>query len=185
MLDALLAAPGATLAGLGAFVGLTIWPSFTRRRDMLLAQLAAGALFATHYALLGVAAASLVNCLGCVQISAALFSGRSRALNSIGYALIPLMIAAGLVTWTGSVSALSVAAMSLIALGRMQQNLTAIRLLILAGGVFWMAHDYAVSSWIALAADIGSFVMGVAMLLGQRYSVRIERRWTEVAPAVA
>jgi len=156
--------PAASAAGFLALVGLTAWPLFSSRRGILLAQLGAGVAFACHYALLGIFAPSLVNVLGSVQTGAALFSTRSEAMNRIGYGLIPLMIGAGIYFWTGPTSALCVAAMGLIALGRMQTSQWTLRLLILAGGVFWSAHDYLVESWIALAADLLSLTVGLAML---------------------
>jgi hypothetical protein len=64
----------------------------------------------------------MVNVLGSVQTFAALFAARSEALNRIGYGLIPLMIAGSVYFWAGPSSALCVAAMGLIALGRMQKN---------------------------------------------------------------
>ena len=164
MLNSFLESPAASAAGFFALVCLAIWPLFRTRNGILLAQLGAGVGFASHYALLGIAAPSLVNMLGSVQTCAALFSTRSRAVNQIGYGLIPLMIGAGIYFWTGPTSALCVAAMGLIALGRMQRNQWALRLLILAGGAFWSAHDYLVGSWIALAADLMSLTMGLAML---------------------
>lgn len=164
MLDLLLDNPAAAAAGFFALVCLTVCPLFRTRNGILLAQLGAGVGFASHYALLGIAAPSMVNVLGSVQSSAALFSTRSEALNRIGYGLIPLMIGAGIYFWTGPTSALCVAAMGLIALGRMQSSQWALRLLILAGGVIWSAHDYLEGAWIALTADVLSLTMGLAML---------------------
>jgi len=46
----------------------------------------------------------------------------------------------------------------------MQRNQWHLRLLILAGGAFWSVHDFLVGSWIALAADLLSLAMGLAML---------------------
>ncbi len=164
--------PAATAAGFFALVCLTVWPLFRTRSGILLAQLGAGVGFASHYALLDMAAPSLVNVLGVVQTLAALFAMQSRALNRIGYALIPLMIAAGIYFWTGPASALCVTAMALIALGRMQDSQWTLRLLILAGGVSWTVHDYIVSSWIALAADLLSLTMGIAMLASMTAAIR-------------
>lgn len=183
MLNSFLDNPPAAIAGLFALVCLTVWPLFRTRHGILLAQLGAGVGFATHYALLGIVAPSLVNVLGSVQTTAALFSTRSEALNRIGYGLIPLMIAAGIYFWTGPTSALCVTAMGLIALGRMQRNQWALRLLILAGGVFWTAHDYLVGSWIALTADVLSLTMGLAMLAGMAAAERPRTRPS--LPAVA
>ncbi len=164
MLNSLLDNPTAAATGLFALICLSVWPLFRSRSGILLVQLGAGIGFACHYALLDMAAPSLVNVLGAVQTLAALFARRSTALNKIGYVLIPLMIGAGIYFWSGPTSALCVAAMGLIALGRMQDNQSALRLLILAGGVFWSVHDYLVESWIALTADVLSLAIGLAML---------------------
>jgi hypothetical protein len=98
--------------------------------------------------------------------------------------MIPFMILVGLVFWTGLVSAVSVAAMALIAVGRMQQSQPALRSLILAGGVFWIAHDYAIGAWIALAADTGCLIMGAAALAALYLRVRIEWRPPLADPAL-
>ncbi len=182
MLDSFLDNPAAATAGIFAMVCLTSWPLFRSRRGILLAQLGAGVGFATHYALLDLAAPSLVNVLGSVQTVAALFAPRSRALNRIGYGLIPLMMAAGIYFWNGPESMLCVMAMGLIAFGRMQDNQLALRLLILSGGVFWTVHDYLVESWIALTADIGAATLGIAALFTMLFRVTIERR---PAPSLA
>jgi hypothetical protein len=111
-----------------------------------------------------------------VLASFALYATRSEALNRIGYGLIPLMIGAGVYFWTGPTSALCVAAMGLIALGRMQDNQWTIRILILAGSVFWAAHDNLLSSWIALAADLLSLIIGLAMLANMALAQRLRPR---------
>ena len=185
MLDTFLSNPAAAAAGLFALVCLTIWPLFRARHSILLVQLGAGIGFATHYALLGIFAPSLVNVLGSVQTVAALFSTRSEALNRIGYGLIPLMVAVGVYFWTGPTSALCVAAMALIALGRMQRNEWTLRLFILAGGAFWTAHDYLVGSWIALTADVLSLTMGLFMLAGMVAAERPRPRPSLQATAAA
>lgn len=152
--------PGAAVAGLVALTCLTIWPLFKTRSSMLAVQLGAGLGFASHYWLLGLAAPSLVNVLGSVQTGAALFSEKSKFVNNIGYALIPLMVLVGFHFWMGPVSLLCVTASALIAFGRMQTNQLALRGLILFGCVLWIVHDYLVGSWIALTADIFSFILG-------------------------
>lgn len=164
MLDALLATPAATAAGLIAFVCLSVWPLFRSRSSILLVQLGASVAFATHYGLLGFMAPAAVNVLGSGQTVAALFAPNSPALNRIGYILVGLMAAAGIYFWIGPVSALCIIAMGLIAVGRMQKNQIALRSLILAGGAFWLAHDYLVGSYIALGADVTSLTIGLASL---------------------
>lgn len=162
----------ACVAGVLALICLTVWPLFRTRRSILIVQLGAGVCFMAHYAFLGLLSPSLVNLLGSVQTLAALYSVRHARLNQIGYGLIPLMAMVGVICWTGPVSGLSVIAMVLIAFGRMQTNEWALRLLILAGGVFWIAHDFLVQSWIALTADILSLTTGLAMLVIFAHSTR-------------
>jgi len=165
MPDFFLANPGAAVAGVVAFACLTIWPLFRSRRGILVMQLGASIAFASHYALLGFMAPAAVNVLGSGQTIAAMFAPNSPALNRVGYTLVGLMIAAGVYFWTGPVSALCVAAMALIAIGRMQASNIALRVLILGGGVCWTVHDYLVGSHIALGADLTSLTTGLATLV--------------------
>jgi hypothetical protein len=74
------------------------------------------------------------------------------------------------------------AAMGLIALGRMQRNQ---RHLLLAGGVFWSMHDFLVGSWIALAADLFSLAMGLAMLTKMAVTETVRPRARAPAGAVS
>jgi hypothetical protein len=78
--------------------------------------------------------------------------------------------------WQGPISAMSVAATVLIALARMQVNQLHLRLLLLAGGGFWVMHDFVGEAWIAVTADIGAAIMGVAALFSLLFQVTIERR---------
>nr|WP_253913299.1 YgjV family protein [Pseudoruegeria sp. HB172150] len=171
----------ALLTGLGAMICLTAAPMCRDRQAILLVQIAAGVFFAAHYALLGIAVAALANLLGLVQTGAALFAGRSAAMTRLGYALIAAMVLCGLVFWQGPISALSVIALSLLALGRMQTNELHLRLLLLAGGFFWILHDFIGGAWIALAADIGAFTTGIAALFTMLVRVTIE--WRPAATA--
>jgi hypothetical protein len=185
MLNSFLENPAASAAGLFALVCLTVFPLFRTRKGILLAQLGAGVGFACHYALLGIAAPSLVNVLGSAQTVAALHSTQNQGLNRIGYGLIPLMICVGIYFWTGPTSALAVAAMGLIALGRMQNNQLTLRLMILAGGVFWLAHDYLVGAWIAFSADVLSLTIGVGMLAHLALAETLRPRGGVSAPAMS
>jgi hypothetical protein len=171
------------LTGVAAALCLTAAPMFRARRRILLAQLAAALCFAAHYACLGIPVAGGVNVINALQIGAALFAARSAAMSWLGYALICLMVLVGLWFWQGPISALSVAATSLIALGRMQPNELSLRLLLLAGGCFWMIHDFFVGAWIALAADVGALLMGLAALSSLLVRVKIE--WRPPAPSQA
>ncbi len=175
--------PAVFLTGISAAVLLTGAPMLRSRRAILLAQLGASLCFASHYALLGIEAASAVNVLGTVQTVAALFAARSAAMNRLGFGLICLMMLAGVVLWQGPISALSVTATALIALGRMQRDDVHLRLLLLAGGGFWIAHDFIAAAWIPLLADIGAVLTGVVALGAMFISVSWRLRASMAQPA--
>ena len=73
---------------------------------------------------------------------------------------------------------LSILAMALILLGRMQTDERHLRALVIAGGGFWVIHDVIGQAWIALAADIGALAVGIAALMALTIRVRIEWRPT-------
>jgi hypothetical protein len=173
------------LTGVAAALCLTAAPIFRTRQMVLLVQLAAGLCFAAHYFYLGIAVAGAVNILGAVQTGAALFSARGAVMNRLGYGLIGLMALVGLWFWQGPISALSVAAVTLIALARMQHDELRLRLLLLAGGGLWIAHDFVGEAWIALTADIGAVLVGVVALSAMLFRVTIEWRPSPAAMASA
>ena len=160
-----LCAQAAALVAMTCLVG---WPLLRTRPTILVAQLGIGLGFATHFALLGVWAACAVSTLGAVQTVTAFYAGQGRFAERAGYSLIVGMVLAGIWFWSGPVTTLSVSAMVLVALGRMQTGQLALRLLLLAGSAAWAAHDYAIGSFIALSADVMSFAMGTFMLVRLR-----------------
>lgn len=56
------------------------------------------------------------------------------------------MIASIVVTWQGAISVLAAIGMVLVSIGRMQQNVVLMRVLVLSGGPAWLAHDLIVGS---------------------------------------
>ncbi len=168
--------PATVLTGVAAALCLTFGPVFRSRQSILLAQWCAGACFAVHYLSLGITAAAAANALGLVQTTAALLATRSAVVNRVGYGLIGMIVLFCLLFWQGPISLLSLLAMSLIAFGRMQTDELRLRVFILLGGLFWMAHDFIGEAWLALAADVGAFTIGFAALLAMFVRVRIEWR---------
>lgn len=155
----------ALLTGGIAFLTLVSSPLMRSRNSILVLQLCATIFFALHYACIGVMAACAVNMICTIQTVAAILAPESRKLNAIGWALIPVILATAIVFWVGPVSILSSLATIALAVGRMQTDEYKLRILIIVGGAFWIAHDYLVESWIALSADILTLTMGVGMLV--------------------
>ncbi len=174
--DQFLSVSFTSVTGVGAIVFLTCGPAFRSRNTILIAQLFAGVCFLGHYLSLGIHAAAAANALGLVQTSAAIFAGRSILMHRLGYALIPLLVLSGFWFWQGPISALSVTAMALIALARMQTDELRLRLLLLTGGASWILHDLIGEAWFALTADIGAFLIGLAALMAMFVKVRVEWR---------
>lgn len=58
----------------------------------------------------------------------------------------------------------------------MQHDELRLRLLLLAGGLFWIAHDFIAGAWIALAADIGAALVGSVALSSLLVRVAVEWR---------
>lgn len=150
----------ALLAGMTAATFLALGPLLPTRAGILAAQLVAGLAFAGYYAALGVTVAAAVNVLGAAQTCAAMRATHSEASRSLGYAIALLMVLVGIVFWDGPTSALSVAAMGIITLGRLQARQGPLRVMLLTGGALWIAHDLSVGAWVAMAGDIAAFAAG-------------------------
>lgn len=155
----------AALAACFAMACLVSWPLFKTRRSILMAQLGISAGFSLHYSLLGIWPAAAVGALGALQAVAALGATSGTQAKAAGYALALSMVGAGLWLWTGPTTALSTTAQVLVAIGRMQSNPLALRLLLMSGSLFWAWHDHAVGADVALAADLASVTMGASALV--------------------
>jgi hypothetical protein len=166
MMAAMWDSPAASaFALLGAICFIT-WPLYHTRRDMLLVQLGVGIGFGLHYALWGGATAAAINGLGAIQTAASLLFGTSPRLRCLGYALIPAIVGASALTWGGIPSLLAAIGQTLMALGRMQIKPSAMRILVLSGVLFWVAHDLVIRSPLVIA-DLLSLAIGAVALLQQ------------------
>jgi surface antigen len=161
----------ATICACFGMAGLIVWPVFRARSAMLLTQLAGLIGVSVHYALIGLMTAALVSALGAVQITAALLSNDRRSLSRTGYVVAAMMACTSVVTWRGIASALSGSGMLLITAGRARVNGNSMRLLVLAGEPFWLAHDLMVGSPVAVA-DALCLILGIGTLAWRHVKVR-------------
>ena len=171
------------VTGFAAIACLTGAPLCKARHAVISVQFCASLCFVAHYLCLGFSVAAAMNVLGAVQTLVAIFAGRGTGVTRFGYALILLMVLSGLWFWQSPISGISMIAMVLIAIGRMQVDQIHMRLLILAGGIAWIAHDFLASAWLALIADIGAFATGLAALLALFVRIRIEWRFPSRIPS--
>lgn len=154
----------ATAFGLLAAGMLVICPLITSPQRLLQVQTAMGLAFATHFLLLGVVPAAAMNALAAVQSVAALATVRRPTLAPVGYGIIPVMWLAGAVFWSGPLTLLAVAAMTVVALARMMTREMPMRVAFLLGSGLWFAHDALVGAWIPLCADIFCAAIGLGMI---------------------
>ena len=172
-----LAAP--LLEGLTAILAVALLglaPALTSRRAILLTQIGASVAFACHGLLLNVPHVALVQLLAITQIIAALLAPVDRRMERIGYALILLMMLGSVLTWQGSVSALSLPGIALIALARMQHREMRLRLLMLAGCCVWVAHGALDGAGVTLTANLLALATGLFGLARLGFRQRHRRR---------
>ena len=164
MLALMIESPVATGAGAIGMLCLAVYPMFRARSLLLVTYLGNSVGFAVHYALLGQATAMTMNIMAGAQTLVAIWLERWSGLRWVSYAFMPLLLWATAMTWHGRASLLSAAASALSALGRMQRNETALRVLWLASAPVWAAHS---CGGIApgLVADVACIAIGAWMLL--------------------
>ncbi|MEZ2132847.1 MULTISPECIES: YgjV family protein [unclassified Sinorhizobium] len=145
------------VAGAVCYVG---WPFCRSHRWMMMMQGGIGIGFGLHYALMGASTAAAANALSAAQIIATLLFGASSRSRWIPYVLFPATVAVCLFTWDGPHSLLATIGTLLIGFGRLQMNADRMRILVASGVPFWLVHDLAIMSPIAVF-DAISLVTGM------------------------
>ncbi len=171
------------LSAAAGTICLVTWPLFSSRRSMLLVQLGIPSGYSVHYALVGAETGGLLNMLGAMLIVVSILFGTNPRLKWIGYAMIPAILIACIVTWTGLPSLLSTIGMILICIGRVQQSAEIMRWLVLAGTPFWLVHDSLVASPL-IFADLLSIVVGTVALVRARMPRRIVPAYGPLIPRI-
>ena len=159
------AATALGLLAAGMLVGSTLIAS---PRRMLQVQTGVGLAFGAHFLLLGIVPAAAMNGLAAVQAAAAIVALRRPAAGFIGYGVIPMLWVAGAAAWSGPLTLLAVAAMTVVALARMMTREMPMRFAFLAGSALWFAHDVLAMAWIPLCADVLCFVIGLGFILRRK-----------------
>jgi Bacterial inner membrane protein len=142
-----------------------IWPLFRTRRAIMGVQFGIGADYGTQYALLGAWSGAGVAGLGAMQSALALIAGERPWLHRTGYVFLPIVMAIGWATWSGIASLFALVAVTLIIVGRLQQDTLRLRILLLAASPFGMGYDILVGALPALVGGTLSTIIAVTMLL--------------------
>jgi len=163
------AAPVFGLAGLAAQMG---WPLLRSREAMLTGQLGAACCFATSYSLMGQETATAVCLIGAIQTTVALMAGERLWLSRMGYVFLPVVLVAGVLTFSGLPTIFAITACCLSMIGRMQSDTLRLRGIQLTASPFGAAHDVVVGAWPCLIAATLSFAIALA---GYRRELRRRR----------
>jgi hypothetical protein len=170
--------PLAAAFGTAGLLCQLIWPLFRTHRAIMSVQFGIGADYGTQYALLGAWSGAGVACLGAAQSALAFLAGDRPWLRRTGYVFLPVVAVVCLTTWSGIASLFALAAVTLIMLGRMQQDTLRLRILLLAAAPFGMGYDILVGALPALVGGTLSSVVAATMLVRE-----IRERRSAVAAA--
>ena len=151
----------ATLVGALAIAINTCWPLLRDRKRILGLQVLSATLFATHYALLGAATASVMCVAGVVQGVSAVLLRRRAWRRGAGGATLVGGFALTLATWSGLPSFCAQSGQMLSAFGRLQRSPQALRLCFLSSECFWVCHNLTMGSRAGLVSD----ALATSMLL--------------------
>ena len=162
-------------------LGLTcqlIWPWFRQRRAILSVQFGIGSLYCVQYALLGAWSAAGVTAIGATQTAVAFAAGDRPWLRRAGLVFLPIVAALCLLTWNGLSSLFALSAVTLIMVGRMQEDTMRLRVLQLAAAPFGMGHDVIVGAAPALIGGVISACVAAAALARE---IRLRRHQAAVS----
>ena len=152
------AAPVFGLAGLAAQLG---WPLLRSRQAMLKGQLGAACCYATSYAMMGRETATAVCLIGAIQTTVALLAGERPWLSRMGYAFLPVVLGAGVLTYAGLPTIFAITACCLTMIGRLQSDTLRMRGVQLTASPFGAAHDVVVGAWPCLVAATVTFAIAL------------------------
>jgi hypothetical protein len=154
------------------------WPLFRAHRAIMSVQFGIGADYSVHYALLDAWSGAGVAGLGATQSALAFFAGERPWLRRAGLIFLPIVAATCYATWSGLPTLFALTAVTLIMIGRLQQDTLRLRILLLAAAPFGVGYDVLVGAAPALIGGITSATIATAMLARE-----IRRRRQAAGPA--
>jgi Bacterial inner membrane protein len=164
--------PAATAFGAAGLACQLAWPLFRTQRKILAVQFGIGADYSLHYALLGASSGAGVAAMGAAQTALKLLAGDRPWLRWAGLVFLPIVAAVCWATWSGPASACALAAVTLIMVGRMQDDTVRLRMFMLAAAPFGMGYDILVGAAPALIGGIASATIAVVALVRE---IRLRR----------
>lgn len=193
MLEPALGHSWAQAAGLVGLAGRVAWPLLGTRQQILSVQALISVAFTTHFALLGIATATLVSLLSTAQALAMLTPLQRIGPRLIAAAAILGMIGIMALSWDGLALLLVTCGLGMIAAARACADARRMARLLTAGQVVMLAHDIAIGSPIAILADLCGLIIRAVTGLDHARPVRLPSgarkllgsRWAGVAQVPA
>lgn len=157
--------PMATAFGaVGLFCQL-VWPLFRTHRAIMLVQFGIGADYSAHYALLEAWSGAGVAGIGAIQSALAFVAGDRAWLRRAGLIFLPVVAMICYATWCGAETLFALSAVTLIMVGRMQEDTLRLRVLLLAAAPFGIGYDLVVGATPALIGGAVSACVATCMLM--------------------
>lgn len=156
--------PMAATFGMMGLLCQIIWPIFRARKAIMSVQFGIGADYGLQYALLEAWSGAGVCSIGAAQSAVAFFAGDRPWLRLVGLAFLPVAGAISYFTWSGIASIFALVAVTLVMLGRLQQDAIKLRIFLLAAAPFGIGYDIFVGALPALLGGVFSAILAAVML---------------------
>lgn len=166
-------------AGIAGLSAATLSTLLAGRRAILLAQAAASSLFLLHFLLLGARTGMLMCGLGLVQMVVRVRRQPSRTPGLLYALTVPAALAVAVLSWQGTMSALSVTGFLLATLGRWQSAVGRMRVFFVIATVVGAGHNLLAGSVFGLVSD----AMGLTGHCVSLWRAGMFRRLTRGRPA--
>lgn len=153
----------AQIVGAIAFV-LEIATVQWRREQILFTQLIANGFWVVHFLLLGALSGAAMNVVGAIRSYVFYKTNHDRRSVLVLWAVLGLVLVAGMLTWQGWVSLLPIGGMITAVIAFWQLKEQRLRLLIFTSAPLWLAYNIIVGSYGGVANEIMLMVSsGIAL----------------------
>ena len=154
-----------TLFGILGVIANTLWPLIKQRSLLLLGQITACVLMATHFSLLGAYTGATVMLVAGVQAALAIPLAHHPKFTSIYWLSLLLTPLVCWYTWQGYPSVFSSLALIFFCIGNRQLNTQHLRVFLILCLFAWVGHNICISSYPALVSNflaLATSLFGIA-----------------------
>ena len=155
----------AQIIGVGALITWVLSIQTNQRQKVLRIQVVANVLYGIQYCLLHIFTAGCLNFLSAIRCL--LYEKKQKAVTSIGYLLLFVLIVLLIGWWTydGILSIIPIIITLIYTYASWQKNLTVFRVLFLLCAGAWTTYNLSVGAYAAFLGNIFEIISGVTSLL--------------------